>query len=76
MKPKPDGRPNRLRAVREAEGLSLRYVAGRLGIQPGHLSSLERGLREPQLALAMRLAGFYRRTVEEVWDYPGGIPTY
>ena len=32
-----------LRVIREARGLSLRHVAGEAGIDPGHLSRVERG---------------------------------
>ncbi|MGH8873898.1 MAG: helix-turn-helix domain-containing protein [Acidimicrobiia bacterium] len=38
-----------LRALREARGLSLRFVARQVGIDPAHLSRIERGLASPSL---------------------------
>ena len=45
-----------LRAVRVAHGLGLRQVAKRAGIDPGHLSRIERGLSRPSLTVLSRLA--------------------
>lgn len=39
----PTLKPPPLRAVRTAKGLTLRTVAQRSGIDPGHLSKVERG---------------------------------
>lgn len=43
----------RLRAVREAHGLSLRHVARMAGVDPGYLSRVERGLQRPSLPLLL-----------------------
>lgn len=48
--------PPPLRTVREARGLSLREVARRAGIDPAHLSRIERGLVSPSVAVLKRLA--------------------
>jgi transcriptional regulator with XRE-family HTH domain len=48
--------PNRLRALREARGLSLRQVARDAGIDPGTLSKVERGRRGLSLLSALSLA--------------------
>lgn len=45
-----------LRAVRVARGLSLRAVAQRSGIDPGHLSKVERGEKQLSLDSLYRLA--------------------
>lgn len=45
-----------LRAVRVARGLSLRTVAHRSGIDPGHLSKVERGEKQLSLESLYRLA--------------------
>ena len=45
-----------LRAVREAQGLSLRYVATEAGIDPAHLSRVERGERSLSVDALARLA--------------------
>ena len=39
----------RLRAVREAQGRSLRSVAREAGVDPSYLSRVERGLRRPSV---------------------------
>jgi transcriptional regulator with XRE-family HTH domain len=46
----------RLRAVREAKGLSLREAARRAQTDPTHLSRIERGLRQPTIPLLLRLS--------------------
>jgi transcriptional regulator with XRE-family HTH domain len=45
-----------LRAVRVAKGLSLRAVAQRSGIDPGHLSRVERGEKQLSVESLYRLA--------------------
>lgn len=45
-----------LRAVRAARGLSLRTVAQRSGIDPGHLSKVERGEKQLSVESLYRLA--------------------
>lgn len=45
-----------LRAVRTAKGLGLRTVAARAGIDPGHLSKVERGEKQLSLEALYRLA--------------------
>jgi transcriptional regulator with XRE-family HTH domain len=46
----------RVRALREAEGLSLRDLAERSGVSAPMLSQVERGETSPTLALAARIA--------------------
>ncbi len=46
----------RLRALREAEGLSLRDLAARSGVSAPMLSQVERGETSPTLAVAARIA--------------------
>ena len=46
----------RIRALREAEGLSLRDLAGRSGVSAPMLSQVERGETSPTLAVAHRIA--------------------
>ncbi len=45
-----------LRAVRQARGRSLRSTAREAGIDPAHLSRIERGLAQPSLPSLRRLA--------------------
>ncbi|WP_178970383.1 helix-turn-helix domain-containing protein [Streptomyces acidiscabies] len=48
--------PSPLRAVRTARGLGLRTVAALAGIDPGHLSKVERGEKQLSLDSLYRLA--------------------
>jgi transcriptional regulator with XRE-family HTH domain len=45
----------RLRATREAQGLSLRYVARKAGVDPANLSRIERGIARPSLNTLVRI---------------------
>ncbi|MEU5769830.1 helix-turn-helix transcriptional regulator [Streptomyces asoensis] len=45
-----------LRGAREAKGMSLRAAAARSGIDPGHLSKVERGEKQLSLEALYRLA--------------------
>jgi transcriptional regulator with XRE-family HTH domain len=47
---------HRLRAAREERGKSLRYVAERAGIDPAHLSRVERGQANLSIDSLRRLA--------------------
>lgn len=65
-----------LRAVRVAHGLGLRRVARDVGIDPAHLSRIERGLARPSLDVLIRIANVLelrelRRFLE---PYGGGGP--
>lgn len=44
------------RAIRGAQGYGLREVAREVGIDPAHLSRIERGLATPSLDVLKRLA--------------------
>jgi transcriptional regulator with XRE-family HTH domain len=48
--------PSHLRAVREAQGLGLRETARRAGLDPSHLSRVERGTGRLSLESLERLA--------------------
>jgi transcriptional regulator with XRE-family HTH domain len=45
-----------LRVVRRARGLSLRAVASRAGVDPGHLSKVERGEKQLSVDALHRVA--------------------
>jgi putative transcriptional regulator len=61
------GRTTRVLLVREEFGLSLRAVARETGISPAEVSRIERGLSEPGVHIAMKLAKFYETTVEQLF---------
>lgn len=48
-------RGTRLRSVREAQGRSVRSLAREAGIDPTHLSRIERGLRRPSVEVLVTL---------------------
>jgi transcriptional regulator with XRE-family HTH domain len=48
--------PPSLRAAREAKGLTLRAAAKESGIDPGHLSKVERGEKQLSIEALYRLA--------------------
>lgn len=56
--PPPDLAP-RLRAAREAAGLTQAAAAARLGVTPSYLSQLESGHRRPNLEWLLQLAACY-----------------
>src|SRR5262245_41168281 len=53
----PEALGARVRALREAMGLSLRDLAERTGVSAPMLSQVERGETSPTLAVAARIAG-------------------
>lgn len=65
---RPDQKRLKLYDVRLERGLSMAQVAAETGLSSGQLSNYERGLREPLLSTAMRLAKFYNTPVEELFS--------
>jgi transcriptional regulator with XRE-family HTH domain len=56
----------RVRALREAMGLSLRDLAQRTGVSAPMLSQVERGETSPTLAVASRIAGGLELTLSQL----------
>src|SRR3954464_4495463 len=56
----------RVRALREAMGLSLRDLAQRTGVSAPMLSQVERGEPSPTLAVATRIAGGLELTLSQL----------
>jgi transcriptional regulator with XRE-family HTH domain len=54
-----------LRKVRHVRGLTLEYVARKVGSDTGNLSRIERGLQCPKPSMAAKLAEFFAREIEE-----------
>lgn len=61
-----------LRSLREERGLTQKEVAEAAGIRQPHLSKLERGLHDPQMRTATKLARALGVEVREIW--PGSCP--
>lgn len=57
----------RLRAIRAMRGLKLHEVAPHIGTDPGSLSRIERGHRDPSLAQLRSLAAVYRVSLLDVF---------
>src|ERR1700747_1743913 len=56
----------RIRALREAMGLSLRDLAERSGVSAPMLSQVERGETSPTLAVAEKIAGGLELTLSQL----------
>lgn len=63
----PAAPPVRLRALREASGLSQAQLAERAGVSRALVSAVERGLHRPAVDTALRLASAVGTTVEELF---------
>jgi putative transcriptional regulator len=59
---------NEVRKLREALGLSQGELAARLSVSRQTVNSIETGRYLPSLPLALQIARFFRRSVEEVFD--------
>lgn len=59
---------NRIRVLREAEGLSQGELAEHLGVSRQTINSIEVGRYVPSLPLALRAARFFGKAVEEIFD--------
>ncbi len=60
----------RLRLLRAERGWTLREAAPKLGVTPGTLSELERGVRHPQDVTLARIAKGYEVPVKELIEEP------
>ena len=59
---------NRLRELRNDRELSLEAVEKLTGIIISQLSKFERGAHYPSVITAIKLAKFYRTSVESIWS--------
>lgn len=62
---------NEVRSLREEKGLSQGQLAETMGVSRQTINSIETERYTPSLQLAMGLARFFGRTVEEVFDDDG-----
>jgi transcriptional regulator with XRE-family HTH domain len=63
-----------LRDLRHQQGASLRAAARDLGVDPAHLSRLERGAKTPSRGLLTRASKYYTVPVEDLERARGDIP--
>ncbi|MBF7054097.1 helix-turn-helix transcriptional regulator [Halomonas sp. KAO] len=59
---------NLIRVLREAQGLTQADLADTLGVSRNTINSIEVGRYVPSLPLALKLARFFGKPVEEVFD--------
>jgi putative transcriptional regulator len=62
---------NDVRALRDDAGLSQAQLAQALGVSRQTINSIETGRYTPSLPLAIQLARFFGRAVEEVFHVNG-----
>lgn len=82
-RPHPKRLGEKLRDIRDALGFTQEQLAERLkdtksSVRPGHISELERGLREPTLPVLLRyarIAGVYVDVlIDDELDLPQSLP--
>lgn len=61
-------RKQKLRAYRENCGLLIDEAATLLGISKTYLVKIENGTKDPTLELALKIAKFYKTTVDELFS--------
>lgn len=59
---------NNVREYREYKGVSLRWLARKVGCGTSTLCDIERGKSVPNVRLAIRIARALGTTVEELWE--------
>lgn len=63
---------NHIRALRKARQLTQAELAEQMGVSRNTINSIEMGRYIPSLPLALALARFFARPVEEVFDDQSG----
>lgn len=58
---------NKLLLLREKENLTQKDVADEVGITTSHYGMIEIGVRNPSLHLALKLAAFFKTSVESTF---------
>lgn len=59
---------NNVREYREYKGVSLRWLARKVGCGTSTLCDIEKGRIVPNVRLAIRIARALGTTVEELWE--------
>jgi putative transcriptional regulator len=60
---------NDVRALRTDQGLSQAQLAGAMGVSRQTINAIETGRYTPSLPLAIQLARYFQRSVEEVFQH-------
>jgi len=69
MTPKPPARKitNRVRDLRSAAALTQEELADKVGVTRVTINCLERGVYSPSIELALALARFFKKPVEDIF---------
>lgn len=62
---------NRLRALREEQGLTQKELGERVHVSRQAINAIETGKFDPSIWLAHDLAQFFHMTIEELFDFEG-----
>lgn len=60
---------NKVGKLRKEKGLSQESLASILNVSRQTVSSIERGKYNPSLLLAFKIANYFKRTIEEIFEY-------
>jgi len=56
----------KLRALRQREGLTVRQLGERLGVDHSHITKIERGENIPSLPLALKMADLFSVSLDQL----------
>lgn len=62
---------NRIRSIRDEQGIKQRELAAACDMDSAHLSRIENGHVDPTLGTAKRIADQLGRSVEDVFEFGG-----
>ncbi len=62
---------NKVRELREAEGLTQKELGARVGVSRQAVNAIETGKFDPSIWLAYDLANFFGLRIEELFDFEG-----
>ncbi len=62
---------NKVRELREAEGLTQKELGARVGVSRQAVNAIETGKFDPSLWLAHDLAQYFHASIEAVFDFEG-----
>lgn len=63
---------NRLRSIREEQGLSQGELAAIMGVSRQTINAIETHKYNPSLELALRIAHYFKLSVEKLFKLTGG----
>ncbi len=60
---------NRIKVLRAERDITQAQLADELGVSRQTINAIEKGKFDPSLPLAFKLAGLFRLTIEDVFQY-------